>query len=791
MLQQIGRGARAAVALAAVVLVVWAFGWQAYRFLTKKSDADGRTPIRVLHWGDKAEDDIVRRLAEDFERQPENKDIKIVRMNLGQAAAVRTKLQTMFAAGDPPDVFYLGLENVSDLAQKNLLADVEQFIAADKARGEATIRLDDFFPAVIKCFRVDGDTGEIGKGKLVGLPKDFTTVGFYYNKDLFKKAGVPEPSPTGWTWDEFITAARAIGKQPGCYGADFVSWEQMVRIYLWTHGVDFASPGWTRPYHFTDPTLVTAMTKLQGWYHNETHTLVSAKTQLETMQEPFLAGNVGMTGPYGRWKAPIFQQIEGFDWDLAPLPHVPSVPKKNGVFTVAWGIAEAGQHKSESWRFVKYLTSAKGQALMADAGLAIPVLRKVAEAAVEAERTKRPKNAGVFLTAADNAEPTDFPPDPEFQQQLRVACEEIFKLNRPIAPALDRLEREWTENARREDVASADRVVPWMRVVAITMLPLAAIAVMAAFVWWRGRPRGGELAEEVAGMGMISPWVIGFMAFTAFPVFLSLVLSFCRWSSLTTLDHAQFVGWDNFRSLFTKDATFYRALKATTWYAILTVPTGQVAALVAAMLLNRESRWMGVFRSIWYLPGVLAGVGMAVMWKWVFHHEHGLLKAMLDPILPAALHMPACFEKDAETWGVPAFAFINLWAIGGTMMIYLAGLKGIPKDLYEAAEIDGALGWKRFRNVTLPMLSPVLFFNFIMAIIGSFQVFTQAYVMTGGGPGHSTRFYVVYLYNQAFDFHEMGYSSAMAWLLLLIILALTLVVMKGTKRFVYYEGLKS
>lgn len=779
------------MAIAAVVLIVWAFGWKSYRVLTREDDAKGKTQIRVLHWGDKSEDDIVRRLAEDFQNQPENQDVKIIRMNLGQAAAVRTKLQTMFAAGDPPDVFYLGLENVSDLARKNLLADIEDFIAADKARGEPTIDLADFFPAVLKCFRVYGETGEIGKGTLVGLPKDFTTVGFYYNKDLFKRAGVPEPSPDGWTWDEFIAAARAIGKLPNCYGADFVSWEQMVRIFCWTHGIDFASPGWTTPYHFNDPKLHAALKTLQGWYHNETRTLVSAKTQLETMQEPFIAGNIGMAGPYGRWKAPLYQHIDSFDWDLAPLPHVEGLPKKNGVFTVAWGISRDGKHKDESWRFVKYLTSAKGQALMAEAGLAIPVLRRVAEESVRAASSQRPKNAGIFLKAADHAEPTDYPPDPEFQQQLRVATEEIFKLDRPIAPVMRRLDKEWSENARREDVASADQMVPWAGLALSAGLPIAMGFTIVAFFWWRGRGSRGQLSEELAGISMVSPWVIGFMAFTAFPILLSLALSFCRWSSLTTLDHAQFVGWDNFRSLFGKDTTFYHALKATALYALLTVPTGQVAALVAAMLLNSESRWIGIFRSIWYLPGVLAGVGMAVMWKWVFHHEHGLLKTLIDPVMPFGWHVPACFEKDAETWGVPAFAFINLWTIGGTMMIYLAGLKGIPKDLYEAAEIDGALGWKRFRNVTLPMLSPVLFFNFIIAIIASFQVFTQAYVMTGGGPGHATRFYVVYLYNQAFDFHEIGYSSAMAWLLLLIILGLTLLVMKGTKRFVYYEALKA
>ena len=788
--RQVGRGARVTVAIVAVVLVVFAFGRLAWRLVTSENQAAGKSVIRVLHWGDKTEDDIDRRLVADFELLPENRDVKVVRINLGQAAAVRTKLQTMFAAGDPPDVFYLGLENVSDLASKNVLADVEELIEADKAAGRPTIDLNDLYPSVVRCFRVDPKTGAVGSGRLVGLPKDFTTVGFYYNRDLFRRAGVPEPSPSGWTWDEFIHAAREIARLPNCYGADFVSWEQMVRIYAWTHGLDFASPGWQPPYHFNDPELHAVFKTLQDWFQSERHTLVSAKTQIETLQDPFLAGNVGMAGPFGHWKIPLYREIDSFDWDLAPLPHVPGKSLKNGVFTVAWGIAKQSPHRDEAWRFVKYLMSKRGQELMVGAGLAIPVRRDIAEAAVKAEQDQRPHHAKVFLDAAEHAEPTDFPPDPEFQQQLRVATEEIFKLGKPIAPALARVDREWTENTRRANVAQNVQPMHWDRVAVWVCIPLAILILTAAAFWWVRRPRGDVLRDEVAGIGMASPWFIGFLAFTAFPVFLSLVLSFTKWSSLTTIDHAQYVGWDNYKSLWTRDATFYRSLKATIWYAILAVPSSQIAALIAAMLLNREGRTVGIFRSIWYLPGVLAGVGMAVMWKWVFHHEHGLAKTLIDPLLPAGHHTPAFFEKDAETWGVPVFAFINLWTIGGTMMIYLAGLKAIPKDLYEAAQIDGAVGWRKLIHVTLPMLSAVIFFNVVMAIIASFQVFTQAQVMTGGGPGHATRFYVLYLYNQAFDFHEMGYASAMAWMLLVIVLALTLLVMKSTKRFVYYEGLR-
>jgi multiple sugar transport system permease protein len=277
----------------------------------------------------------------------------------------------------------------------------------------------------------------------------------------------------------------------------------------------------------------------------------------------------------------------------------------------------------------------------------------------------------------------------------------------------------------------------------------------------------------------------------AFPVALSLLLSFTSWSGLATLDHADWVGLDNFRQL-QHDAGYVNALRVTGWYALFAVTLGQIVALAAALLMNSAVRGIHFFRAAWYLPSVLAGVAIAILWKWVFHHEHGMLNVLLNPLLaPFGWHAPRWFERDAQTWAVPAFVLMSFWGLGGTMMIYLAGLKGISRELYQAAAIDGATALGRFRHVTLPMLSPVIFFNAIMATIASFQVFTQAYVMTGGGPGDATRFYVVYLYNQAFDLHEMGYASAMAWLLLLIILGLTLLIMRGSRRLVYYEALRT
>jgi multiple sugar transport system permease protein len=564
----------------------------------------------------------------------------------------------------------------------------------------------------------------------------------------------------------------------------------MVRLFVWNHGEDFASPGWEE-YRFTDPHLQETLEKLQGWFHRESRTLVSAKTQLETGQEPFLAGNVGMAGPYGRWKVPSYRLITDFDWEFAPLPHAVGCKPRNGIFTSAWAIAATTSKKKAAWRFIKYMEGERGQTLLCEAGLAIPAMRKVAESAAFAQPGKKPTNYRAYLDAAEYAEPIDWPPDPKYQHQFRVRLEDVFKLNKPVSEALPRVDREWRENDQK---LVRDRSYPpmaWGRVAAWLLTPLGLVALVTFVLWWKRRPTGLAFREEVAGWVMVSPWVIGFAAFTAFPIVLSLLLSLTKWSGMTTLGTAKYLGLGNFGAMWTEDGSFRNALKLTAWYALLAVPTSQIAALVAAMLMNREWKSIGAYRAIWYLPSVLAGVGVAVMWKWVFHHEHGLLKTILDPLLPTGHHSPAWFEKDAATWGVPAFVIVNLWSIGGTMMIYLAGLKGIPKDLYEAADIDGAVGWRKFVNVTLPMLSPVIFFNVIIAIIASFQVFTQAYVMTAGGPGDSTRFYVVYLYNQAFDFHEMGYASSMAWMLLLIVLALTLILMRSTKRFVYYEALKA
>lgn len=278
------------------------------------------------------------------------------------------------------------------------------------------------------------------------------------------------------------------------------------------------------------------------------------------------------------------------------------------------------------------------------------------------------------------------------------------------------------------------------------------------------------------------PGILGISLFLLGPLLFSIWLSLSEWDIVTP---PTFVGLENFRTLFFEDEFFWLALWVTLKYTIVAVPLTLAAALGIAALLNANVRGIGVFRTIYYLPSMAPAVASVVLWRWIFNTEFGLLNAFLRFFGGPKIHW--LFDPD---WVMPALWIMALWTIGPSMIIFLAGLQGVPKALYEAAEIDGAGPWHKFWNVTLPQISPVLLFNFIIGIINTFQVFTAGYLMTAGGPQNATLFYVLYTYRNAFEWLKMGYSAALAWVLFAIILAMTLLVFKFFGRKVYYEAAK-
>ena len=284
--------------------------------------------------------------------------------------------------------------------------------------------------------------------------------------------------------------------------------------------------------------------------------------------------------------------------------------------------------------------------------------------------------------------------------------------------------------------------------------------------------------EAVDGWLFITPWLLGFLFFTAGPMIGSAVISFLDWEILTP---PTWVGLANFRQMAT-DPLFGLSLYNTAYYTFIGVPIYLVAAMLMALVLNLHLRGITFYRTIFFLPSLTPAVANALLWVWIFSPDFGLANYFLQAVgLP-----PQKWLFDVNL-AKPSLILMGLWGIGSQMIIFLAGLQGISQTLYEAASIDGANEWRRFWSITLPMLSPTLFFNLVIGIIGSFQVFTTAYIATQGGPQNATLFYVLYLWRNGFDYFKMGYASALAWVLLLIVLALTMLQFGLARRLVYYE----
>lgn len=288
--------------------------------------------------------------------------------------------------------------------------------------------------------------------------------------------------------------------------------------------------------------------------------------------------------------------------------------------------------------------------------------------------------------------------------------------------------------------------------------------------------------SDRAGYLFILPWLVGLLLFTIGPMLFSLFLAFSKWDIITGVKSIEWVGLDNFKAIF-HDELFYQSLKVTFIFALVSVPLYQVVSLLAAVLLNMRTRGMKIFRLIYFMPSVIPAVAVSMMWVMIFNPEYGILNRALGWF---GIQGPAWLQDPSYALG--ALIVMGIWGVGNTIIIYLSGLQGVPEDMYEAAELDGAGRFRRFFSITMPMISPTIFFNLIMGIIGGFQYFTQAFVMTNGGPLNSTLFYNLYLYNKAFQNYEMGYASALSWILFVIILAFTLVVIRSSSMWVYYQG---
>ncbi len=288
-----------------------------------------------------------------------------------------------------------------------------------------------------------------------------------------------------------------------------------------------------------------------------------------------------------------------------------------------------------------------------------------------------------------------------------------------------------------------------------------------------------SLQRNLDGWLFASPWIIGFVLWTLGPMVASLWISFTEWDLIGS---PRWVGFQNYGAMM-DDKLVGQALKVTTLYAITSVPLHLVTGLLLALLLNTSIRGLKFYRTAFYMPSVLSGVAVALLWRWLFSTEFGLFNTML-----ASVGITGPSWLGDPRWALPSLVVMSVWGVGSGALIYLAGLQGIPTDLYEAAQVDGATGWSRFWYVTLPMMTPVLFFQLVTGLIAALQIFTQAFIMTDGGPNNATLFLLLYLYRNAFEYFRMGFASALAWVLFAYILVLTLILFRLSDLWVYYEG---
>lgn len=291
----------------------------------------------------------------------------------------------------------------------------------------------------------------------------------------------------------------------------------------------------------------------------------------------------------------------------------------------------------------------------------------------------------------------------------------------------------------------------------------------------------GERKTLLTGLAFISPWILGFLIFTVYPVVASFVLAFCDYDVLSP---PAFVGLANFQDMG-NDVVFTKSLVNTFVFAAMALPLGLAMALALAMLLNQPVKGRSIFRAIFFLPSLVPFVASAMIWIWILNGQFGLLNQALEAI---GISKPPQWLADPN-WTKPSIVMMSLWGLGNTVVIFLASLQEVPRHLYEAAEIDGAGAWVKFRHITLPMISPVIYFNLMVGIIGALQIFGPAYVMFGnGGPDRSAMFYALYLFQNAFEYRQMGYACAMAWVLFVIILFLTWAAHRSTRNKVHYTG---
>lgn len=696
---------------------------------------------------------------------------------------IQQKLLLSVAGGVPPDVVRFYTDLGGELMAREGLERVDQLAMRDG------VDMHSFFPVSVRQ--------NTFAGRLYGVPWVLSPKALLYNKRLFREAGL-DPNRPPRTWAELEDAAQRLTHKDAEGNLTQLGYAEVsdFREYLWQSGGDLLTPDGRHPAFQSG----TGVAMLSHWVGVQDR-LAGNFDALNAFGSQFsgaASDAFGLEKVAMRLDSPfripdLRRYFPKLEYGVTAVPtsrdHVIEVVGNSLV------IPRGSRHKEAAWQFIKFATTKPELLKVCASSGRLPAL---IEAANDPSYTSDPL-LGPFVRELPYGRSIPVVPGyMEMQDAIDRQIELAFKHKKTAEQALQAaaVDSERILSRSNEDVSGLP-VVRWSVVLAVleTVL-LAAIAAVATIVGRATRHSKRERREATEFYGFLAPWLIGFLLLTFGAVGASLALSFSKWDVLTP---GRWVGIRNYTDLFRHDPRFIKSLANTAVYTVMAVPLAVVAGLATAMLLNLKLPGIRLFRTLFYLPVVVSGVATALLWRELFNPTTGLFNKLLTlhirPEWGHGFHWaplmanPPGWLSD-PVWSKPALVIMAVWGVGGAMLIYLAGLQGIPAQLYEAAELDGARGWRRFRHVTLPLLTPVIFYQLVMGIIGSFQVFTQAFVMTNGtgAPEDSLLFYVLYLFNNAFQWLKIGYASSMAWVLFVIVLLITLLNFVLAKRWVYYEG---
>jgi ABC-type sugar transport system permease subunit/ABC-type glycerol-3-phosphate transport system substrate-binding protein len=752
-------------------------------------------------------DDYVRRSAEEEAWAAELRDA-LQREDRAAAGTALEQLHQRLNQRSPSQQLTVAQQLRDELANGErsvLMAQAEELVHLVQG-----VHPEKFFDA---CWQ-EASFGQGDERRVYAVPNSTDDRALYYNEDLLERAGLVDAQgkakpPQNWReLKEYAVRLTEFDADGNMTRLGFApnygnSW---LYIYGWLNGGRFMSED-GRTCTLAEPRIVEALTFMVEIYDalGGVEKVDAFQSAFQTGEfDPFFMGKVAMKID-GNW---TLNNIADYAPNLrfgavpAPAPQGKEPVTWSGGFS--WAIPTGSRHPEMAFELMRFLNSdriwtlrhqvsaryaaSRGRSYVPSMA-PLPHINQHTYDALVANNSELPTRIkDGFLLFADLMSSSRFRPVTPVGQLLwdehARAYEKAVRHTYEPHEALSRGQASVQKELDRLYVDGTKDQVNWNYAIFAALVLVAAL--LFAAYWFGGKKdllHQLRREESLAAYLFVSPWLIGLLLLTAGPILVSIVYSFCRYD---VLHPAEFVGLENYARLFTDDPMFWKSL-GNTAYMMLGVPVGMAAGLAIAMLLNTEAKGMRFYRTVFYLPAIVPMVASAILWIWVLNPEVGLVNSMLRML--GVGDPPNWLQSASWAFGSKsAIILMGLWSAGSGMIIWLAGLKGIPQHLYEAAEIDGAGPWRRFFHVTLPMLSPYIFFNLIMGIIGTMQIFTQAYIMTEGGPDDSTLFYAYYLFNNAFRYFKMGYASALAWILFLIILALTLLQLKMAPRWVHYEA---